>query len=734
MKNLAFRLSLGLSVLLLFSDFHAQIQTIWTEDFNNGCTGGCYASGFNGLNGAWSVTSQGTNGAWANDWFVSGAECGMLPGQCGVDCGVTNASLHIGVNVTQPGIDLIDLGASYLSGTGGAFDVTTNRRAESPVINASGYTNLQLSFSYMENGQGSIDNAEVWMFDGATWTLLADMAKTSCCDGSGNPVPTACNGGNQGLWAQFTINLPAGAFNNPNLRIGFRWVNNSDDLGTDPSVAIDNVVITAELQGAGSAPVAGFTFGPANPCVGAQVTFTDNSIAAVGANYAWNFGPNALPPAAVGIGPHTVVFTTPGPQTVSLTVTDANGTNTSTQNVNVTPGPTVTASPNVTICGGGSTTISASGANAYQWDNGLGIGASHTVSPTVTTTYNVVGVDLAGCAGTASVTITVSGVGPTLQMSSVDATCFGTATGQASVVATGSGPFNYAWTPTGGNGATANNVFPGNYTVSVTDAQGCVSTGSVTVGSPTQIVPAGSVTNTDCNTNNGSILVNPTGGVGPYSFAWSPGGSTNQLLNNVGAGNYQVNVTDANNCSISANFTVGLNDNFLVSIDPASSTIQYQESVTLDVTVVPAIPGATYSWTPSAGLNCDDCASPIANPIVNTTYTVTVTAPNGCSQTAQATVNVQLPCGDAFMPTIFSPNADERNDALCLLGSCIQTMTYSIYNRWGELVFTSDNQSECWDGTFRGKPAPVGVYAYKLQYTLTDGTIKAESGNITLVR
>lgn len=711
---------------------NAQVQTIWTEDFNNGCTSGCYANSYTGINGTWTVNSPSPNGDIANEWFVSGAECGMLPGECGDECGTINSSLHIGSNVTIMGFDLIDLGAAYLAGGQGFGDVTTDRRAESPDIDATGFGNLQLSFSYIEGGQGSIDNAEVYWFNGTIWLLLADMAKTTCCDGAGNSTP--CTGANQGLWSQFNINLPAGASNIPNLRIGFRWVNNNDDVGTDPSVAINNIVITAEPLGGGGAPIADFSFGPANPCVGQEVTFTDNSVNGAGATYAWNFGVNALPPAAGTPGPHSVVFTAPGVQTVTLTVTNVDGTSTISQDVTVNPGPTVTTSPDVTICSGGSTIITAFGADAYQWDNALGAGSSHTVSPTVTTTYNVIGFDLAGCAGTSSVTVTVDGVGPDLQTSSVDALCFGTPTGQASVVATGSGPFTYNWSPTGGNNATANSLFPGNYTVSVTDSQGCVSDAAVNVGSPSQIVANGSVTDTDCNVNNGSILINPSGGVGPYTFVWLPGGSTNALLTNVGAGDYQVNITDANNCSVSVNFTVGLNDNFIVSVDPPVSTIEYQESVLLDVTIVPDVPGATYSWSPSNGLSCTDCPNPIANPFLNTTYTVTVTAPNGCSQTAQATVNVDLPCAPAFMPTIFSPNGDGLNDELCLMGSCILSMTFSIYNRWGELVYTSNNQLECWDGTFRGKPAPAGVYAYKLRATLEDGTIQEESGNITLAR
>jgi gliding motility-associated-like protein len=122
------------------------------------------------------------------------------------------------------------------------------------------------------------------------------------------------------------------------------------------------------------------------------------------------------------------------------------------------------------------------------------------------------------------------------------------------------------------------------------------------------------------------------------------------------------------------------------------------------VQVVPSIPGAIFSWSPMDGLSCTDCPNPIASPLSMTTYLVTVTAPNGCSKSAQALINVQLPCAPVFIPTIFSPNNDGLNDQLCVLGSCVMSLEYSIYNRWGELVFRSNRQSDCWDGTFGENP------------------------------
>ena len=131
-----------------------------------------------------------------------------------------------------------DGGAHYDAG-GGALGVhtTTDKRAESPIINCSGLSGITLSFDYLEFGNGNIDNGTVEYFDGAAWSFLADPGKTSCCGG-------ACNSLRQGLWANYSVALPASANNNPNVKIGFRWINNDDGVGTDPSFAITNIVLS----------------------------------------------------------------------------------------------------------------------------------------------------------------------------------------------------------------------------------------------------------------------------------------------------------------------------------------------------------------------------------------------------------------------------------------------------------------------------------------------------------
>jgi len=250
---------LGLLLLPLGQGLLFSQTLFWTENFGTGCNQGQLATAYTGINGSWTITNTGTNGAGANTFFVSGTEENTGVNNCGANCSspVPNRTLHV-ASVSNSYCGCVscstgDCGAAYdacnfdLCGSGG--DPTADKRIESPIINCSGKTTITLSFLYMENGDGTNDDATLWYFDGASWSLLDPLAKPSL--GSCAPL---------GLWTAFSISLPASANNNPNVKIGFRWVNNIDGIGTDPSFAVDDITLSSPTTGVANYSPGNFSF------------------------------------------------------------------------------------------------------------------------------------------------------------------------------------------------------------------------------------------------------------------------------------------------------------------------------------------------------------------------------------------------------------------------------------------------------------------------------------------
>jgi gliding motility-associated-like protein len=139
-----------------------------------------------------------------------------------------------------------------------------------------------------------------------------------------------------------------------------------------------------------------------------------------------------------------------------------------------------------------------------------------------------------------------------------------------------------------------------------------------------------------------------------------------------------------------------------------------------------------FSWTPATGLSCTTCANPSANPTVTTTYTLMVTdTATGCSSfdTVRVIVVPLIVPNDGI-----SPNGDGKNDIwvipyIELFPECV----VEVYNRWGELVFSSTGYKDKWDGKYKGKDLPVGTYYYtiNLHSTLSPDPI---TGPITIMR
>jgi gliding motility-associated-like protein len=220
--KLLFNLVFNISFFFVSTTTFAQV--FWTETFGSGCNQGTSANGYATPNGVWTISATGFNGALANVWYISATENGEGVGHCGSGCG-NNPTLHIGSG-------FFDFGAAYV--TDNSFgDPTTSTRAESPLIDCSGRTDICLSFEYIENGDGAIDNHILWYFDGTVWSILDDTPKT--------PISVCAP---QSEWAAYNISLPSSADNNPNVRLGFEWLNNDDAIGTDPSVAIYNIRLT----------------------------------------------------------------------------------------------------------------------------------------------------------------------------------------------------------------------------------------------------------------------------------------------------------------------------------------------------------------------------------------------------------------------------------------------------------------------------------------------------------
>lgn len=86
------------------------------------------------------------------------------------------------------------------------------------------------------------------------------------------------------------------------------------------------------------------------------------------------------------------------------------------------------------------------------------------------------------------------------------------------------------------------------------------------------------------------------------------------------------------------------------------------------------------------------------------------------------------------VPQAFSPNQDGNNDVLYVYGGAVSNMSFNVFNRWGELVFSSASLDRGWDGSFKGEPASTGVYVYTLKATFTDDESITKTGNVTLIR
>jgi gliding motility-associated-like protein len=270
----------------------------------------------------------------------------------------------------------------------------------------------------------------------------------------------------------------------------------------------------------------------------------------------------------------------------------------------------------------------------------------------------------------------------------------------------------------------------GNYSDTIVNSIGCdsiIQLNLTITGLPALTISAGSGT---CGQANGTATASATGGAGNYAYIWS-NASTGSFITGLSPGSYSVIATDQNGCSATSQVIVNTTPASGVTLTASDTLLGLNESATLEI-----LGGETYNWSPALGLNCTDCPTVIATPQSSTTYTVTGTDSIGCPYIRVVNVLIDIICNELFVPDIFSPNGvgNPENDKLCVYSNCIKSMNLGIYNRWGELIFTTDNQNDCWDGTHKGEPVMTGVYSYRLFVEQFDGEKIEKSGVITLTK
>ena len=226
------------------------------------------------------------------------------------------------------------------------------------------------------------------------------------------------------------------------------------------------------------------------------------------------------------------------------------------------------------------------------------------------------------------------------------------------------------------------------------------------------------------------------------SYEWSPitnilsGGDTNSpeiILDETTT--FTVNITNQFGCEAQEDVTVQVVDlGSLIDVSATPDSIlpggESQLLATLNSNY-------TYLWSPSGSLDDNTIYNPLATPNETTTYTVEVVDENGCISVREVTVVVFDPiCADpyVFLPNAFSPNGDGENDILYLRANYIEEMDLEIYNRWGQKMFQTTDQSIGWDGNFKGEPVSPDVYAFYLRVKCINGEEFFKKGNVTLVR
>jgi FOG: PKD repeat len=364
---------------------------------------------------------------------------------------------------------------------------------------------------------------------------------------------------------------------------------------------------------------------------------------------------------------------------------------------------------------------------------------SDTLSPTLTISfmeskYVYVKVWRNDCFAIDSIWFNFTGTKVTLSTTNV--LCYGASNGSASANTWGgTGQKRYYWSCSPSNQSSINSIAEGSYFLIITDSLGCQTRADFTISSAPEFNYTLWHSNNNClNVCSARVELSCSGATPPYIYHWS-NGQTSANINSLCSGTYLVNITDSNNCHWQDTIIVIQQDLFSNFFAHGSPTIVDRgDQVTLTSKNIAQM---FYFWSGDATLTTPNSYTTTAYPKQSTTYWVIVFDSLGCSAKDSVRIIVDTTIcgkGNIFVANVFTPNSDGKDDILKVEGDGIETLFFTIFDRWGEQVFSSNKQSEGWDGTFRGNKCTPGVYFYRLEVGCSQGKSYKTAGDVTLIR
>lgn len=403
--------------------------------------------------------------------------------------------------------------------------------------------------------------------------------------------------------------------------------------------------------------------------------------------------------------------------TYSVTVTAANGcTKSASYVINPSPGIIIMASYANAYCdslnGVINLTISGnSGSYNAQWNSGA-VGTQLTnLAPG---NYIVTITDSAGCQAKDTVAIGDDGV-PRLNILSYQApACYGDSSGSVTLGGF-SGVAPYKFSLDGINYSTAaqiNNISGGTYVIYIRDANSCISDTLIYLSQPDKIQLNAQYKDTlVCYHDTVSITLSASLGKSPYLYKInSSDWSANTSYTGLQGGVHVIQVKDSLGCVVM---------DTIVIHRPQSPL-----SVMIDKTDIPCYEnnkGSLFAqtsggWSPYALQWSNGSSSSLQTSLPLGTYSITVKDAKGCIVTSAVKIE-QLQCCDVFFPDAFTPNGDNNNDFFKpITASEVSSITFRIYNRWGNKVFESRDVTQGWDGSLHGAKAATDTYYYFAEY------------------